>query len=283
MTNMDNSIEIFEKIEDYLNNRLNEQEKAEFEAQINSDDELALSVNLQRKIIAASGEKQVIELRKTMRLLADEILDSRSKSDESVLEDSRIDTVASPLKISFINPRWLAVAAAIVILGVAYYFMQPSIQSSPQELFAANYNSPSSISLIEQGGADNDNFKVYWAQAELFYQTKNYNKALLYMDSIIAIRTDNVQDLNEALRTKSILYLNIQDGKSAEKALSQIGNNSGFENDKAWYMALALLLQSDKKIDARIAFEKIAAHPNTQSDERQKKAKEIAKQLMADH
>lgn len=59
-------LEFFEKIEDYLKNRLSAEAQAAFEEQMNVNPALAEAVELHRDLMAATGEKDVHDLRRQM-------------------------------------------------------------------------------------------------------------------------------------------------------------------------------------------------------------------------
>lgn len=268
------TLELYEKIENYIKNRLSPDDRAAFESEIQANPELAAEVALHRAIIDAAGEKEMIAFRKMMEEVA---------SDVSVDDlDSQTDTQpltpkASSSQTKIIRLRWIMAVAASFLLIVWFIWNQSSEKYSQQELFAANFEVPEALVL---GNSRGDSAHVQVTEealqlvylADSVYRLKEYETALTYLNRAASAtkREDLISEIN---RSKSIIFLVLGNGVEAERVLQ--GITTGFVEDKAWYLAMSLLIQKNKKEEARSALEAFIANADQYSSVRQEKVKAI--------
>jgi len=123
-------LELHEKIEAYLKNRLSPEERAAFEAEMNANPELATTVALHRDLMAATGEKDVLDLRRQMeeiyREQTAEDIEGRKKTGATVREMS----LGGGMSVSF--RRIVMAAAAAVLLGIVAVTVWKPWQQLPE-------------------------------------------------------------------------------------------------------------------------------------------------------
>jgi len=77
-----NSLELYEKIEDYLQGRLPDADRRAFEVRMETDEELADEVALHREAMEASGDHEMIDFRAQLDAIAEEIESEQGPSDD---------------------------------------------------------------------------------------------------------------------------------------------------------------------------------------------------------
>lgn len=113
------TIDLYEKIESYLLGRLPAGEHAAFEAEIQSDPVLAEEVALHRDLIVATGEEDVLALRK--KIVEAIAASSVVPQTKSVPEARLRDVMNSDPKTSFPS-RWLLILGIVLVVGLMFWF-----------------------------------------------------------------------------------------------------------------------------------------------------------------
>lgn len=124
------TIDLYEKIEEYLLGRLPQEERTAFEAEIQSNPVLAEEVALQRDIIIATGEDDVLLLRKK---IVDAIAASSAVSQTKGTPGGGLqDVTNSESKPSF-PLRWLLILGIVLVVGGMVWFFLISPNTNKQE------------------------------------------------------------------------------------------------------------------------------------------------------
>lgn len=112
-----NDLELYEKIEAYLKKRLSPEAQRAFEEEIAADPALAGEVALHGELMAATGEKDVVDL----RLLMEEIYLEQFTGDTADGEEQTPDTATKRPGGGMGGPyrRLLLAAVAVILLGIA--------------------------------------------------------------------------------------------------------------------------------------------------------------------
>ncbi len=146
--------ELYEKIEDYLKNRLSPEERAAFEAEMNANPELAATVDLHRDLMAATGEKDVLDLRRQMeeiyREQSAEIVAGQEKPGATVKEMPQ----DGGMSVSF--RRILMAAAAAVLVGI----IAVTVWNTRQQLPEAPIAQPDTLPTIDPSPTTQEEDKV---------------------------------------------------------------------------------------------------------------------------
>lgn len=123
-----NELELHEKIEAYLKNRLLPEERAAFEAEMNASPELATAVALHRDLMAATGEKDVLDLRRQM----EEIYREQSSEKVVVPPSATLREMPQSGGMSVSYRRIVMAAAAAVLLGIVAVTVWKPWQQLPE-------------------------------------------------------------------------------------------------------------------------------------------------------
>jgi len=214
----------------YLEGKLNKQEKEQFEKELEKNSVLKREYHLQKDIMRAVSEEEVMNLREKLQ-------DITSKGDEK-----NVLTIRTGLR------KVMALAAGILLLvGVAswYYFTQ--MYTNPYKLYAQYYepyeNIYSSRSL-EVTFADESVVR----DAFLAYETESWKKAEEYFDRLLAENSPKINILFYAGIVKLEQDKNAQAIGLFKEVIGK--ENPLFTEQACWYTALAYL-KIDKTEEAR--------------------------------
>lgn len=242
-----------ERIEKYIKGVLTGEELEAFESQLRTDPDLASDVALQKDIVRALGEKDVIEFRKKLQAVNDDI--SRTES-----------APARVFNLKFI----LARAAAILLLIAAGYWIVSLFQKEPYssgQLYSAYFVAPDSIEV--PAGFSRDTGEVNpeslqsaelkkWLQAENFYKKGEYARAFDMLNALPGeIKGKYPSDLYFQL---GVLALLTDQPEIAVTYFQQV--EVTYLSAKEWYTALAFLKMEGQEVAAKKAFEAIANSKN---------------------
>jgi tetratricopeptide (TPR) repeat protein len=245
----------YEEIENFLSNEMDEAGLASFEDEMAMNPDLAADVKLFREVDEAIGEKDVMELRASLKNIR--------KAEEN--EKNREVRGIRPPKTQRI--LWYTVAASIVlILGIASFVRNQSY--SNQEIYR-DYYQTYKVGIFRS--ADNSTDNVMTDALKKFNQS-NYDEALKLFNQVLA---DN--DNNPAAN----FYVGVayQEEKEYAKAIQSYAkvvkhNDNLFTEQAQWYIGLCYL-QREEKDEALKVFRQIASGDGFYAS----KAKDIMKKL----
>lgn len=127
--------------------------------------------------------------------------------------------------------RWMAVAASLLLVGAAVWFMQ---QSEPSY---SRYAQHTPLSLTVRGATDEAASK-----AESDFNAHNYAGALAALDQLLAVQPD----LLTAQLYKGICLIELDRGAEARSVLTPVAEGaSALRAEAIWYVALSYLKEKD--------------------------------------
>jgi len=231
--------EITDKIERYLNDEMQPQERRDFELQLQNDEELKNNFDLYNSI------------NNTMK--AEEVSDDENKL-KATLQQLNRKYILQGSKLKHGNFRkWIAAAAAVVIivLGTVYFLSDKSM--SAEKLYAANADhAPIKIQLR---GNTADSLAGMAADK---FNNKQYNGALPLLQAYLKQQSDSaaltlpqayLKQLPGDIQMRfslGICYLELDRFADAEQIFSAIAaGQTAYAETANWYLALTALKQKD--------------------------------------
>lgn len=215
--------ELIEKIERYLNDELQPQEHKDFEKQLQTDVELKNALQLYNSIDNTMKEREPTgdekKLEKTLQQL----------NRKYILQEGNLR------KVNF--KRWLAAAAAVLIIVFAAVYFLSQDRLSAEELYAGfAVHAPLKIQL--RGDAADS---LAGIAADKF-NDKHYYEALPLLQQYLQLQPGDIQ-LKFA---EGVSQLELDNYTEAEKIFSVIAaGKTGYTEAGGWYLALTALKQKD--------------------------------------
>ncbi|WP_378182517.1 tol-pal system YbgF family protein [Aquimarina sp. SS2-1] len=222
---MEKTQELFEKIDDYLNNRLTGVEKTDFEVLIASNEKLQEEVEKYELIREALADQEAINFRKKL-IDIDRKLESQTKQSNLSLPSSAVT--------SNNNRYWKIAAMLVILLGISsLFFLFPSDQP---DLFAQNYIAYP-IQDVTRGENQVEEFKTITS----LYNNGAYKKAIPLLE-------EQIENAPVDERMKLYLgncYLNTDQEKKALFLFTSFKENSPYFYDGQWFTALTYIKSKD--------------------------------------
>lgn len=221
------------RIEDYLDNLMNEEERKSFETAMQNDKALKKQVAIIQEINQTIGlEGKFQEFQETINTLnqrhfSTEQTDNTSKKSETVVRQ------LTPQR------RFFAIAAAFIAFVVSAVLIWSTIKSetiSTEELFASNYEP---YNIGQRSGSDNLNETEKTAFKN--YTDGNFENAIVDLEPLVVI---NPTEENYLLSLGSA-YVSTQQTNKAISTFQKINNTSVNYQVAQWYLALAYLQNDD--------------------------------------
>ena len=227
MEQPDKEIERIERIERYLGNKLSEEERKTFEQDLETDEELATELALEKSLVYVLNEQDVNQLRAQMQ---SSLKEHQKKKSNFVLFKQR---------------NWI-VAAAILVLIIGSLVILKNIEPSSEKLFHAYFEVPKAEdfmdpALFEDRSVGINTEDALFQEVARHYQNKKYLEALNVLESIIPT-SENQAFYKYQL---GIIYLVNNKEKEAIKALE--AGQSWNINGAIWYQSLAYLALNQKE------------------------------------
>lgn len=265
MTEEDNKI-----IENYLLDTLSEEEKAVVDDRISKDNGFRESLYLQKNIfesldqshLGTSKDFSQDGIAAYQKLLSDE----KTQELKAALQaaNSSYKNIDKPTHIKWIR----YVAAAAVILLLAFNFLMPTEHISSQELYMTNFDLSELPSLVVRG-----NEVSKGEEAQLLFENGDYDNALLLFSELSNSTTSNKAIL---LEYKGVSEMKLGNYKSAKVTFDQLTQGDYLDASKGlWYNAMLALKQDDTS-NAQKYLEKIV---NDSDNYKYKQAKKLLEQL----
>lgn len=254
----------FEKIEDYLNGKMDNEEKALFEKALASDKELASVFNVYRTIESdmQANENERFDLNKNALKQSLEALNEKyfeSEQDESL----------QPVK-TFNLYRFLTTIAASVMVVLVAYFIVSQVVQSPQNL-ARRYIGAHLMELQgQQLDASQDSLEI-GIQA---YNNEDYEKALICFQDVYKRNPG----ITEAKKNIGLVYLATKQYDKAIVEFDQlIAMPELYTNPGRFLKALTLMRRNKKgdKEEARQLLEQVVREKSEGYEEAQEWLKKV--------
>ena len=147
--------------------------------------------------------------------------------------DAPAEEQAPPAMKASVNwRRWMMAAAAVMLLGVAVWFI-----SRPEPSLYRQYAQYTPPSFTERGNVENAA-----AQAENAFKAGRYAEALAALDQMLVAQPENLT----AILYKGICLLEINRPAEARAVLAPLAQGrSALRADATWYSALSYLLENN--------------------------------------
>ena len=225
------------QMDDYLLNRLNEEDKKAFLIQLEND--MAMQDELKLREVMIKQVKTIGDLR-----MKDKILDIQKK-----VEGKKAKTIRMGMIRNVISA---AAVISLLIIGFQWLNSPPSSQS----LFAQNYEAYDELRF----GSRSDGADKKVIDAGALYQQGKYAEALPLFENLVA---DGKGDDRITLAI-AICQLENKDFEKAIVTLKQASTQSGFLylDQAQWYLALAHL-QLNEMEESKTLLQNITKNPNT--------------------
>ncbi len=255
-----------EWIEKYIQGELAGEALKAFELQLQSVPELAIEVALQKDILQALTEKDVIDFRETLEKIANETP----------------QTIPSPRRVLSLG-RILILAAAVISLVIAGNWIYTNLKTtsnSPEDVYASYFTLPDELEEFEwvrgdtssgRGSELDSSIPGFILLADSLYQIKDYEGAL---DILKELPPRSVEDYQTAISYRlGLLSMITNQHEAALSHFQKVVTN--YQTKSKWYTALTLLKVEGKLEQAKETFEAIAKTKNPYQND----AKAILKAL----
>lgn len=226
--------------------------------------EQAESVRARAATDAAFGQE--FELRRRMEEFPRRAVRRKALADQLAVvgaeffrenESERPEQTRMTAKINW--RRWMAVAASLLLLASALWFMQESQPSY------SRYAQHAPLSLTLRGTVDQAATK-----AETDFNARNYASALTALDQLLAVQPDQLT----ARLYKGICLIELDRGAEARSVLEPLaGGTSALRAEAIWYVALSYLKEKDNA-NCRIALQRLR-----EGDDHYEQAQQLLKKL----
>ena len=248
-----------EKIELYLQGKLEEQSRHDFEEQLKQDKALQEDVKLSREIEKAINEVEGEEL---------------FKENLSRLGDKYVVAEAPKNNGFFGSARWLVIILLVVVLAVVGYFLWQQSNTSnavePEQIFASYYE-PYTLggNTRSNGNVDED-----YSNAIKAYDNGNYSEAIESFTQRVAANPDDIS--TQLLLGNCYLNISPPETQTAIELFKPIaeGGSELYATTAKWYLAFAYL-QDNQTEEAKAIFEDI-------SNNNSGRYTTLAKQILSD-
>lgn len=209
--------------DDYLQGVLSEKDKIDLEARLKDDAELQDAFAIFKDLnghLSHSFSQERKEFSATLEQASTEYF-NKDRKDE---KETKV--------ISFRPIRYLVAACMVMLFGAIFWLQM-------QEASYSDYSFKVSIDLVERSGSEDA-----FAKAEKAFNTKNYEDAITYFNTIL------VNDRNNAQVQYYLGIALVENGayEAAKNTFSGLSNgDSVFKYEAQWYQALSLLKQGKEK------------------------------------
>lgn len=217
----------FDRIENYLDGQLNENETLDFEKDLMDDLDLEMELNLHNEINEAIMEEDVMELRAKL-----EAIDPPTTPEEK--------------RARKFHGKWKIVAASMMLFVsmAGVYSMLGKKTYSNEEIFK-NYYKPYSIVINTRSAFGADNADKVLEQALQSYESKNYRAALSLFQKILDKDSTNLTSNFYS----GISNIQVQEYPKANKNFIRVlkHKNNLFIEQSEWYLGICYLMTNEKE------------------------------------
>ncbi|WP_372645933.1 tol-pal system YbgF family protein [Ancylomarina sp.] len=216
----------FDRIDNYLDDQLNENEILDFEKDLMDDLDLEMELNLHNEINEAIMEEDVMELR-------------------SKLEAIDILTPDVKRKVKFQGKWRIAAASMILFIGMAGIYSLLGDKTYTNEEIFSNYYKPYGIVINTRSVSDADNTDKVLEQALQSYESKNYRAALSLFQTILDKDSTNLTSNFYS----GISNIQVQEYPKANKNFIRVlkHKNNLFIEQSEWYLGICYLMTNERE------------------------------------
>lgn len=224
---MNRSSSTFDRIEDFLANRLSTEDHKAFIKEIAIDPKLQIEVEKHRALRDVLQDKKLLNFKKNLQSIQQEFY-----------EEESMEGVA---KQKPFFKYWKIAAIVVLLLGISGVVWQTFLpKDTMQDLYTAYYT-PYPIT----DGIRSETNKEWVETLLQHYTAGNYDKVISVFENL-----DTIPLTDEIRLCIGNSYLHINKEQKAIAMFTNIPSDSGFYEDALWYMALTYLKvkQKDKCI-----------------------------------
>lgn len=241
-----NDLELFEQIDNYLNNKLSIKEKNDFEEKMAINEKLREEVMIQKHLFATFGNKNIDsnfgfnegELHKINQHINSAELQNLSKKIKEIgVSYSQEQQKKKPKQNNFL--RYLVAASITIIFASLFYFQNSNNLHSYYE----EYNNWNTLPSFTEK-SDNATINQFTLGENLFHE-KKYNEAITQFIKI---------DKNDQFYPYSLLYIGasyeqLNENQKAIQVFQQVSKLNTFEEKSKglWYEFLIYLKLEDRE------------------------------------
>lgn len=263
---------IYEQIESYLNDQMNESEKASFENLMNNDDELASFVDTYTTLDEVFNENEW-NVKSNASVQEVKTLANEFRSNDVLTLSESIRDIqrqgnqpeATKRKKSYFYIISSAVAVAAVVTLFYFSFMQ---SITAYDAFEQYHNWEALPSFVEKGDSED-----MLSKAETLFEEEKYQESLAIFKEYEQQNTSYDPKIQLYI---GVCHLELNDYTKAIKTFNALQKSNTIDNHKAyWYTALTYLKQND----AENAKKALTTLLQKSSNYNYEKAKELLKKL----
>jgi len=221
----------YDLIEKYLAGEMSETERGDFENQLNSDSSLREELNLHRQVSETLKGEKVHQLR--------DVLKDVDKKWQAPSEEKEAKVIGFPFR------KMLSIAAAILVLVVAYFVISPNLNNAQENLFASNFE-PYKMVLNQRSLVPNP--ETEWMRPAVnkaisAYNAKDYAEASKLFQNL----STKTPDANAFQIYAAISELSLGHSDKAIAILEKLVEIAPplFIEQSRWYLSLAYLQKED--------------------------------------
>lgn len=232
---MNSDFQIYQIISAYLDNRLSQEDRLQFEEDMERDPELRQLVEdfplIEEALNAAAQEE---EFEKYTREEASKMLKQIYNSGFSLNSEHRAKVIPIHRK------NWFRYAAAVIIIItiLSYPTYNFYYKKSPQQLFATNYSGYPNVELLNTRGSNDDNMLETRIEAYEYYNNQQFEE---FIQAVEALSPDYPEKLNDRFYL-GIAYLETQQWQNAVITFEALSSaNFKYSKEVDWFLGMAYL------------------------------------------
>ncbi len=245
----------FNKIDDYLLNRLNETEEQAFQKEMAENQALATAVQQQQKIIEGIEAHGRAAFKTYLKAIHQDVIETPKTP------------VSLPAKTNNFRKIIFWIIAGGILLLSLLWFLKPN-DHKIEQLYAQHY-APYELKM-QSRDTDTD---TLWIAAQALYKDKAYAKALPLFEALLEKQPTNIL----AQLGAGTCLLEINEPSKAIRYFDRILNSNDvlYKDQAQWYNGMAYLKLNDVEAAKKI-FEALASTPSADHHDA---AKAILQQL----
>ncbi|WP_062061616.1 tetratricopeptide repeat protein [Aquimarina longa] len=220
---MNRSLSTFDKIEDFLANRLSIEDHAAFKKEMTKNSQLQLEVERHRILQDVLRDKRVLDFKKNLQSIQQEFY-----------EEENVEIIE---KQKSLYRYWKIAAVVILLLGVSGMIWQTFIPTNlMQDLYTAYYT-PYPITVGTRSETEEN-----WETIVEEYAIGNYTKVVSVFETL-----DTISLTEEMKLCIGNSYLHTHQEQKAIVMFSNIRKDSGLYEDALWYLTLTYIKMEECK------------------------------------
>lgn len=272
---MSQHLKDYESIDRYLNDRMNKEEQAAFEDQLEQDPDLKAEVEAHRKLTIGLENLGTRQQRQQLQQTKKVLDDIRASTDVAFDHQHGAKKAGRSKVLNRLLSSYASKITVIVLflatIGVGAFYFLNSNQPSPTELYQSHYTTPPNTLALDMRSGDQSRSKALNPVFKA-YEKGKFQQALASANDYLA---DHPND-KEVQFYRGIMHLELDHYPKAVNDFSAATSLKGKTGRKArWYLAMAYLAQKQPG-KAETVLKKLANQPPSVY---QDKAKKLLAQL----